>query len=261
MIEVYEYDRKTHFIYKPADDSHPSTGYYLTKEEYDSLTREIRSAEFKEHEAKSIIEKLKETHKSEIRQLKENHSVSMDELRYDIESKYETELFNAQEKIQKYKKAAEKEAELNRNFKRIARERANKKRNVNKHDPGYLILNWKPTTYNYKNDEGSSQIQLYMITIQTPWDCSLSLEEVDKLVVDDMQQSHIYMLPNGGTIYFLQNISLDKAIECAVENEYDFNRIILTRKYQSNVKSGLWEVAFITGFEPTINEHHRKTYV
>lgn len=38
-------------------------------------------------------------------------------------------------------------------------------------------------------------------------------------------------------------------------------KCILTRKYKSNAKTGLWEVTLYTTFEPTIDANHRKNYV
>lgn len=262
MIEVYEYDRRTYSVYKPADATHPATGYYLTSEELENIQSELRKTKLHKMELQTKLDQLRESHETEIQSLKDSYEISLGKARHYYESQYAAdELLKEKREKQSYKKAAEIESEFNRNFKRIAKERANKKRNINKNESGYLILNWKPTIYTLRENGESTKFQLYMINIQTPWDCSLSLEVVDKLVIDDIHNKSSLILRNTNIGIFIVQMSLDEAINTATKNEYDISNLILTRNYQSNVRTGLWEVTFITGFEPIINEQHRKTYV
>lgn len=44
------------------------------------------------------------------------------------------------------------------------------------------------------------------------------------------------------------------------KEETDISNAVLTRKYSSNVRSGLWEVTLTTNFEPDILAKHRSKY-
>lgn len=261
MIKVYEYKHKKYEVYKPSDESHPSTGYYLTKEEYENLQSELSKYRLHAFELETKLDQIKKAHESEIRQLKENYAVSLDDAHTELESKYATELYNEYNEKIIYKKQAEAESELNRNLKRIARERANKKRNLDKKDSGYLIMNWKPITYQLKNDDEIVTIPLYTISVQTPWDCSLSLKEVDALICKDIADGILHISQNDDGFLFVYNLSLPDAINSTINNNQPIENMILTRKYFSNVKTSLWEVTFTTGFEPIVDEKHRKIYV
>lgn len=262
MINIHEDKRKHYSTYKPADDKNPVTGYYLTIDEYKEMENNLSLAQYEERQAKSKIKELEDSHKSEINKIKEKYHVQLDMAKSDMEGEYRKELMAEQEKRILCQKSAETEAELNKNFKRIARERANKKRHLDKHDPGYLFIDWKPTTYQLRSTDEPVTIQLYIINIQTPWDCSLSLSEVDKLVTNDIVDEALYLTDKYSVgILNQKDLTLDAAIEIIIENNRSIKQFVLTRKYRSNVKTGLWEVTLCTGFEPLVTEKHRNNYV
>lgn len=262
MIDIHEDKHKHYSTYKTADDKNPVTGYYLTIAEYNEIKNNLSLVQYNERQAKSKLKELEDKHKSELDKIKEKYYIQLDIAKSDIESEYRTELMAEQEKRIQIQKSADTEAELNRNLKRIARERANKKRNINKHEPGYYFLDWKPTTYQLRNTAEPVTIPLYIINIQTPWDCSLSLSEVDKLVTNDILDETLHLTDKHDVgILNQKDLTLDAAIEIIIENNCSITQFLLTRKYRSNVKTGLWEVALCTGFEPNVNEKHRKNYV
>ena len=257
MVEVYESKHRNYVAYKPSDESHPSTGFYLTKEEYENLDLEISLAKYKQREAEEKLVELKESHESEMKELMERFNSEFELACQKAEAEIQEQLHKEQNAKIRYQQAAKTESELNRNFKRIARERANKKRNLDKNEPGYLFISWNPFTYQLKDNGISISFTLFTVSVQTPWDCSLSLEEVDRLILSDIHNKNLVLSPPGqGVEFYIDNISLDVALR----DEDNIDKLILTRKYRSNVKSGLWEVTFITGFEPIVNENHRKVY-
>jgi len=257
MINVYEYKHRNYSVYKPADESHPSTGFYLTKEEYENLIRELRLAKYMQSEAETKLEDLKESHELEIKELIEKFNSEYKLACQNAEAEIQEQLHKEQSAKMRYQQIAKTESELNRNFKRIARERANKNRKINKNEPGYLFISWNPFTYQLKNNGSSSSVPLFTVNIQTPWDCSFSLEEVDRLVLSDVYHKNLILSKDLAVEFYIENISLDEALQ----SEDNIDKLILTRKYRSNVKSGLWEVTFITGFEPIVVEKHRIKYV
>lgn len=261
MIEIHEDIHKHYSIYKPADDKNPVTGYYLTIDEYNELESSLATARYNESNAKSKLKELENIHLSETEKIKENYIVQLDLARSNIEGEYYQKLMDEREQRIQSQKSAQTEAELNRNFKRIARERANKKRKIDKHEPGYLFLDWKSTTYQPRNIDNPITIPLYISNIQTPWDCSLPLADVDHLTVKDISTQTLIILKESSVFYFEDNISLDEAVQSYTDINDNSIGCILTRKYKSNAKSGLWEVTLYTTFEPTIVERHRKYYV
>ena len=257
MVEVYEDNRRHYPIYKPADKANPATGYYLTTEEYNELNSILATARYKERVAQEELSKIEASHKKEMSKLRDTYEVQLNIDRENIESEYLGEILN----LHQYQVLAEKEASLNANLLRIARERANKSRGMDKHNSGYLILDWKPTAYQLRDTTESTTFPLYIINIQTPWDCSISLSEVDMLIMKDIKNNTLNLSSEESILYFPANISLDDAIKETVKNKHKTSISILTRKYRSNVKTGLWEVTLYTGFEPIVAKKHRKKYV
>ena len=261
MINIHEDKRKHYSTYKPADDKNPVTGYYLTIDEYKEMENNLSLAQYEERQAKSKIKELEDSHKSEIIKIKERYQIQLNEARSDIEGEYYKELLEEHNKRLACQESAKIDSDLNRNFKRIARERANKKQNTNKHEPGYLFISWNPTTCQLKSNNEPITIPLYIINIQTPWDCSLSLADVDYLTANDIADRTLTILNSSGVSYFEKNVSLEEAVDAYLNNNNNSINCILTRKYKSNAKTGLWEVTLYTTFEPTIDAKHRKNYV
>lgn len=164
-------------------------------------------------------------------------------------------------KISELKEQVAHEKTLNNNLRRIATERANKSRKLNKHDNGYLILSWQP--YSYKQSvKGKKSIEthyLYKLIVQTPWDCSLSEKQIDHLITEDVNNNILKISEQSGIKWCTPN-DLDSAIASMKECSREEN-VILFRQARSNGRTGLWEVTFITNFEPVLAEKHRIRYV
>ena len=128
---------------------------------------------------------------------------------------------------------------LNRNLKRIARERANKARKINKHDSGYIMQ--KLQSYYIKGHNGKNK--LYRVLIQTPWSISLEEEDVDTLVKDSIVKKELVLTDAFEYIWDANDKDLMTVNDCEIPK-------ILNRSYQANGRRGYWEVVFITNFEP-----------
>lgn len=158
----------------------------------------------------------------------------------------------------RWKAEAVRYSNLNSNLLRVARERANKDRGQDKHGAGYLIVSWQALDLKRR---GQVDIPLYQITVQTPWDCSIPLANIDDLVMTDARDGKLDI---GAQKWYAMGLSIDDALEGASEamrKSLAESRLVLNRKYRSNVRAGLWEMTMITNFEPTIKPQHRRKYV
>lgn len=160
--------------------------------------------------------------------------------------------------LMRWKAEAVRYSNLNTNLLRVARERANKDRNMDKHGAGYLIVSWQLLD---KKTPGITNATFYQIIVQTPWDCSFKLSDVDNLMMRDVADGKIDI---GADKWYGANLSLDDAIEGAyatMRKDLNESRLVVDRRYKSNVRAGLWEVTLITNFEPTIRPENRRKYV
>ena len=163
------------------------------------------------------------------------------------------------EKLTYYKNQISIEKEYNRNLIRIATERANRKNGVSKKNNGYLMLKWHPVPYKNRKGVVLKSFQLYSVTFQTPHDCSLPLNVVDKKVVEALETGQILLQEDVeyGWHTNPNNTINDSLLELAT-NEYQF---IVERRYLSNVVKGTWEIEFITNFAPQVLQRHRAIYI
>ena len=173
-------------------------------------------------------------------------------------------LFEKQEYLDKAEsllRQVEVEKEHNRNLIRIARERANRKSGADKSSSGYWILKWRPTKYSDRTSKGITynELKLYSITFQTPLDCSLPLNIVDQNVQTALEDGLIVLNEERNYMWYEDLYNTVK--KCAFELRDTSDKIIIERRYMSNVKQGFWEVELITNFEPRVTEKNRQQYV
>lgn len=255
MVGVYENSGLTGTTYKQADAKHPRTGYYLTEQELRQKNDEIEDATHTANETKRKAQ-------AEISKAKERASLQVKEAKEEAERSIEKVREDAQKKIYELMARIEHEQSLNENLKRVATERANKARHMDKHDEGYLILNWQPFHYKRTVRDGKNtevqEFDFYKMSIQTPWDCSLPESIIDKLVMEAILEGKLRLSTKTEFTWYKKNLTLDMGIDYMDEGEK--KPLILNRQYRSNVKEGLWEVTLITDFEPSVAAKHRKKY-
>ena len=248
-----EYAKKTPLGYKTAtyyDCSH----VILTREEYSRMAAERDMAVRERDEAEDRELQNREKVKKEAQKKIEEHEKRCQEIvRKNNEQNTET--------IRKLRKQVEHEKKLNTNLLRVATERANKARERDKHERGYLLLNWQPWRYRriikYPNGKTEEKYyNFYKVTIQTPWDCSLPEEQIENLVVEAIKENELE-ISDKSIGYFTENHNMDEIMDKIEGGEH----MVLHRQYRSNVKDGLWEVTLTTTFEPIVLEKHRVKYV
>ena len=167
--------------------------------------------------------------------------------------------------VAEYQKQIGVEKEYNRNLIRIATERANRKSGTDKDACGYLILRWRPVRYVDRVRKGiaMNERHLFSVTLQTPLDCSLPLHVVDTKIQEALESGQIMLLDGQDYGWYadINNRIQDSLLDLVETDDGPQTKIIVERRYQSNVSQGYWEVEFITNFEPQILGQHRKSYI
>lgn len=128
------------------------------------IEREERNAQIAQNKALKEIEEIQQDAKKQI-------------------ADYQTIINNLQEQIND-------EKNLNQNLIRIAIERANKSRKMNKNENGYLLLESQSFHYKRTLIKGKKKVEsydLHKIIVQTPWDCSLPEKIVDNLLKEALE--------------------------------------------------------------------------
>lgn len=268
----------------------------LTAEEYESLCWRIESVEAERDHAWELLEDaeaelvqareatdqiLEQLERVKIEAKQKNEYViasanrQLDEYRLKINNNAETITNAARENEQKALQRAEQAEEnlqkqiyLNKNLKRIARERANSDRGITpkKDHDGYLVLSsrqWKekymyelseeeykamPDEFKRKHSYPCSEqrtADVWKSVIQTPYDASIPIGQIGPIIeMDDLWVGGI--LADLGCVKMLESeyngIYDDFGIN---EDGYGINGLYKW-VYVANYKSGLWEMEIFT---------------
>ena len=235
-----------------------------------------------------------------------NEAISEKDLQDAIIANLKTDKKNLEEKVEiterekvKAIEERDKQTELNQNLLRIATERANKDRNMDKNGYGIKLLNYENFTYRYRHDDDSTDmVNLFKVRYQMPIDCSIRLDIVDKMVLEAISNDRLGLgKVMGGRQTMDETIAAlkrEKVVETAKEeikkieektervsiypkiNEYKKNAnlsreqinpfklfpygVVYARSYKSNVKEGYWEVTLTTDKAPEVRMELREKY-
>ena len=182
----------------------------------------------------------------------------------DLYHKYQSLMRELREKNEYLKEELNNARELNRNLKRIAAERAGRKSGAVRSCTGYFITGW--TRYVYKclsntiKTASERSCELYRINVQTPIDCSINMNLTDHEIIDAIDNDSLHLCDPLKLRYYIENARTEDVITEVFEQYADMN-FILERQYYCDVNAGLWNVSFITNFEPEIVPKNRKNYV
>ncbi len=133
---------------------------------------------------------------------------------------------------------------LNKNLKRICRERANQARGLSKNDDGYIVLvsqEWREKAQN------GQLIRGYKSVIQTPYDAGMDATTAKRQIFDDLIDG---VLTDLGCLYY-EKVNGRPAEPIEVMSMY---RLIFTADYRS---SGLWLITIYTTGSLTVPPHRR----
>ncbi len=159
--------------FRPADNKHPRTGYYLSDQEYEALVNRINAAEYN-------VTVFRKEYDRQFAELTAEHQQTVKDKEND---KQELAL-----RITELESAISREKDLNRNLLRICRERANSDRNLRpkKGHSGYLILSAQQKIRKVKQGREYAEEQYWEARIQTPYPTELPSEQVEQLVITEV---------------------------------------------------------------------------
>ena len=165
------------------------------------------------------------------------------------------------------------EKELNRNFKRICKERACKKAGKPKNSLGYFVLSsiqtnerytreisfeqWRKENPKAHSSEYRSPVQcdhkVWKSTIQTPCDASIPFNIVNSLILDELRQNVFY--PLG--IRHMQKEYKNGIYIDHISESNELRNIVYRWSFKADFKIGFWIIEFYHILPLTVPEEFR----
>ena len=221
------------------DDKHEATHILLTNDEYNELIRQNRAQNTistkKENDFEAEKEAIFNEAVNQVNAIKAEAQEIIDELTADRD---------------RYKENYAKEFDLNKNLRLVAKERENKARKIPKKGNAYIIIDKQRKGLTIKTKDEEYKKDVYYTKILTPWDCSLSEDKVDRLVLHDISNGDLHI----GDKY---NYTKDNPTKISIDMLKDTQKAILQRIYRANARDGFWELTIVTNFETEIDPKHR----
>lgn len=227
---------KTFTGYGKVKINKPATHIVLTIEEFEKLSSEIQ-------DAKNEIRKVQEISKNEVEEVKKNiDKIILDEkenARKIVEA-FQNDFNNAKSEIDRLNK-------LNSNLIRICKERANSKRKLipKKTHSGYLILETKEHNNIFRWNGAklvTERLPCWKTTIQSPYDCSIPYEVINKNIYNDLVNFIGSSLGLNYVYFDVSKLKKNELIEVWNNND----NFIFKTSYKANNKSGFWEIEYLT---------------
>lgn len=241
----FETMRKTTLGYRPVDKDDSEYQYVLiSKIAFEDMRRELKyshqytknaiddgkkAVEDKEYHYKNYIRNITSDWKAEKAQIEES----------------------AENEIEKWRDRYNHEVDMNKALRNATRERANRERKMDKHGSGYKIYGW--STFSYKlitreNRQTQATIfNLYKISVQTPYDASLTLDLVDGEIRESLLSGELSLGEDIPGYYDERTCSLDAVLKEVYDNQIS-SPMVLRRDYKCDYQKGFWEVTLITNF-------------
>ena len=122
---------------------------------------------------------------------------------------------------------------LNKNLKRICKDRANKDRNIDKKSSGYVLLSERSRKLKNIKDRKGNCRTFYLISMQTP--CNSEFYESDVIIQFQERFTRAFI--------FSEKSSFE--IKAADINDDGFKFFTFNYEYNLNYNTGYWEVTFL----------------
>lgn len=214
----------------PGGVSDPQcTHVVLSKEEYDNFFKE-----------KAVLQKKIQDEKWKV----ENTRQEAEKKVYRAQQEAAEKIEDIDRERQALQQKLNDEIDLNKNLKRIAKERANSDRNLRpkKQHTGYVVMSSIEKAYKYKDGRYMEVVSLWETVIQSPYEVGISEDVVRKQILKEIEEGIIQSIG-------VKAIS-DNRYEELVKNEewknalckYNFMTDI---RLKANYRAGYWEVVFL----------------
>lgn len=242
--------------YKSVEKDHPYEYAIMSKDMLDDVRDGLKS--IKDH-----IDSCDRQKKQDICNLKQTYQTEMDkkgqEYKADIDHIKEV----SEKEIAEWREKYNHEAEMNSALRNASKERANRVRKMDKHGSGFKPLGWSTFSYKLMHKDGNKMrpeyFNLYKIIIQTYYDVSLTLDQVDAEIKHAIISNELKLGNCSPRIYDEKKYSVDQILQ-AISDDEEKNEntegylspykrpLILRRDYKCDYQKGFWEVTFITNF-------------
>lgn len=240
------YAKKTLTGYREVPEA--EADYYIqTVEEYQEKEKNIKeSLNEKEDRINHLLQTMqlqKKQYTSDIKKMKADTNQRVSNLIASLREK-DDQLDELQKKIQLI-------AGMNLNLRRIAMERANAKRGLRpkKEHPGYIIL--FANQYKQRYQMGSADV--WHCRLQTPYDASLPLEQIEDNLWKELGE---ILWPMG--VWAIQDVEKNGKYRTWCNDDGVEVCGIYRWGFQDNYRSGFWEFDFFTTKNITVPVEYRK---
>lgn len=241
----------------------------MTWQEYNTLYERLGKAEHDSSKFRDAYSELKKTKEAEIEQLKEEIR-RIEEEKTGLLSEAAERVTAMESQMKEAVGLAEKQTELNRNLKRICRERANAQRGLvpKREHRGYIVLSMQQYTQRYRQENDyfewhnanphsaardfrkytTEEAECWKSVMQTPYDVSIPYSAVYGEVETELEYTGI--LRDLGINGYMDGYipSMDKKAAC----------YIYKMGLNADFKSGLWELVIYHTRALTVPEELRQ---
>lgn len=233
-------------VYKEVKDDKNFTHYVITSDIDKQINEYVINL-------KEKIEKLELEHSENIKNLKNEYSKKIEVLNSKNKAfleKLKNDNLTLEDINLELKNNLNDYKKLNDNLLRIARERANQKRGLfpKKAHNGFIILNRKSTFYKFTSKKGNKtdvfEFDCFKIVIQTPFDSSISLDLIERDIINSFKDFIINLnISNWYNYLAIKDYSVNEIINLFNEAEGNF---IFKESFIANSKTNLWELEIYT---------------
>ena len=180
-----------------------------------------------------------------------------------ILKKYVNEVEDLKKELEIAQKDANRQHDLNLNLLRIARERANSKRGIQnkKKHLGYIVMNSRQYTQKYKEYNGnikrSREVMTWKTTIQTPYDASLSINQIKEEIINDLLHNGVLSALEVRQYNNAEAFNGNGEYRVFVDKKGNTVNGIYNTQFNANYKSGFWEIDVFHTKNVTVPEEMR----
>ena len=172
LTRVYKNNLGNWKEFKGNDTQRTPTHTILSNEDFNALTNDIIALEGEVARLNYALEKKDEEHQEEINQVMHNYS---------------SRLRDVEREASINKQAVQRAVSMNRNLKRICKERSNSDRGLKpkKEHSGFVCLSSSSYFERYKDSRDMVEFLAYKTVIQTPYAVSMDFDDVLSCIKED----------------------------------------------------------------------------
>lgn len=205
------------------------THVILTKEEYSEILKEQAGLRASIQDERRRAEATKAEANRKIVEAQEEAARQIDGVR---------------EEMAVVQNALDDEVELNKNLKRIAKERANADRHLKpkKEHTGYVVVSSMEKSYRYRSRRDTEVVSLWETVVQTPYEIGFSEEVARKQILGEIRNEIMQHI--GIEVFSSKRYEELVFLKEWRQTLVNYN-VMMDVRLKGNYRAGYWEVVFL----------------